>query len=117
MHVEHVQWFSLRHNDYCGSFSADFLKIYEAEADDIAFDFDNYTYIFTIGHELVNIEYSYSQFKNRRLLFFPEQLVGIVTLDENLVDMVFVYRVKRMNIDLDYHSPRVNVYFTDSAKR
>jgi hypothetical protein len=110
---ESLLWFSLRHSNYHGFYSVEYLRNYGVDVSDIEFDFDNYTYIFTIGHELMRLEYSYSQFKNRRFLMFPKQLIGIVTLDEGLVNKVFVYKINRMDIDLDYHAPRTNVYFSN----
>ena len=78
----------------------------------IPFDFDNYTYIFTIGHELRSIQYSYSVFKNRQFIIFPRDLIGIADLDENLENKVFVYRIRRQEIGSDLKNPRAHVTFS-----
>jgi len=109
---EKVVWFSLRHESYNGFFSAELLNNYGVETEHMTFDFENYTYIITVGHELRGVEFSYSVFKNRKYFILPDQFVGKVTLDDNLVNRVFFYRVRRMNIDLDYHSPRSHVTFS-----
>ena len=80
--------------------------------DDIVFDYDHYTYIVTIGHELINIEYSRSDMKNRIYGIFPKQYVGHVTLKEDLTDKVYIYRIKKMDIDCDYHEPNRSVTFS-----
>jgi len=111
-HEDPLVWFTLRHDRYKGFFSISQLENYGVETQDMYFDYDNYTYIFTIGHELKSIEYSYSIFKNRRFIVFPKEAIGIVTLDETLVERVFVYRIKRMDIDCDYHDRRAYVTFS-----
>ena len=109
---EQIMWFTIRHNNYSGFFSIDILKSYGIEIEDSFFEWDNYTYVFTIGHKLKSIEYSYSIFKNRNIVGFPKQLIGIVTLEANAVNKVFIYRIRKMDIDCDYHDPSAFVTYT-----
>ena len=111
-HKDPLVWFSQRHDKYQGFFSIQELENYGIETQDMSFDLKNHTYIFTIGHELKSIEYSYSIFKKRRFIILPKQVIGIVTLDETLVNKVFVYRIRKMDIDCDYHDPKAYVTFS-----
>ena len=77
----------------------------------MSFDFSHYTYIVTCGHELRSIKYSLSQTKNRRFLFIPKQFVGIVELQYDPSLYVHIYRVKKLDIDCDYHEMSKNVSY------
>lgn len=107
-----IVWFSLRDKKYEGFYSNKMLDNYGIDSQNITFDYDQYTYIFTIGHKLNSIKYSYSLFKNRQFVFFPKQFIGEVNLDENLQNKVFVYKIMKMDIDCDYHSPKSHVTFS-----
>ena len=109
---ETLVWFSLRHDDYQGFFSSDILKNLGVDAESMIFDFEQNTYVITIGHELRDIKYRYSTFKKRRFVILPKQAIGIVTLDGSLVNKVFVYRIRKMDIDCDYHDRRAYVTFS-----
>jgi len=113
-HNESTVWFSLRHERYFGFHSIELLETFGLDYTDLSipFDFDNYTYIFTIGHELRSIQYSYSVFKNRQFIIFPRDLIGIADLDENLENKVFVYRIRRQEIGSDLKNPRAHVTFS-----
>ena len=89
-------WFTLRSSEYHGVYGEGSLNTLGVKNnDDIVFDYDHYTYIVTIGHELINIEYSRSDMKNRIYGIFPKQYVGHVTLKEDLTDKVYIYRIKK----------------------
>ena len=106
-----LAWFSLRDEKYSGFFTLEKLTEYGADASDLSFDFSHYTYIVTCGHELRSIKYSLSQTKNRRFLFIPKQFVGIVELQYDSSPYVYIYRVKKLDIDCDYHERSKKVYY------
>jgi len=110
-HEEERVWFTIRHEK---DYRIGLLETYGVDYMDLSipFDFDNYTYIFTIGHELRSIQYSYSVFKNRQFIIFPRDLIGIADLDENLENKVFVYRIRRQEIGSDLKNPRAHVTFS-----
>ena len=98
-HNNTLKWFSLRHNSYQGANSIDTLKRYGVDVEGLHFDFDNYTYIFTVGHRLISIKHNYSIFDQRNVLLLPNRFVGIVTLNKQCEDKIFVYRIRRLNIN------------------
>lgn len=109
--IESNIWFTLRDEKFNGFYSTEKLKQYGIETDNISFDFEHYTYVITIGHKLKDIKYSYSLTKNRKLLIFPKQFIGRVTLDKDSENKIFIYKIKRMDIDCDYHDPKSYVSF------
>jgi len=95
-------WFTIRHPEFDGFLSEDALNSI-SEKINIDFDFDNYTYIFVCGHELKKIEYSYSFVKDRQLIFFAKTFIGQVTLSKETTNKIYVYKIRKTNIDCDYH--------------
>lgn len=111
-----LYWFTLRDKEYHGFYGVEMLENLSFNADDvddIDFDYNNYTYIITIDHELKKISYSYSDMKNRKFLFIPKQFVGNVVLDSKETNKLYIYRIKKMDIDCDYHNPDYGVSFVD----
>lgn len=111
-----LYWFTLRHEEYNGFYDVEMLENLSSNIDDvdnIDFDYDNYTYVITVGHELKSISYSYSDMKNRKFLFIPKQFVGNVVLDSKETDKLYIYKIKKMDIDCDYHDKKVGVNFSD----
>lgn len=104
-------WFTLRDEKYCGFYSSEMLLNYGIMPDKLDMDFSNYTYVVTVGHKLENISYSFSQMKNRKFLFIPKQFVGIVNLQYECSSNLYIYRIKKMDIDCDYHEPNKNVFY------
>lgn len=102
-------WFSLRDEKYNGFFTEGYLRNYGVEFSD--YDYENYTYIVTLGHELKEITYSPKEMKDRVMVIFPKQYIGKVVLDKNDTGKVYIYRVKKMDIDCDYHERSKNVSF------
>ena len=95
-------WFTLRDEKFNGFFSDDILDNYKVEYSE--FDYSKYTYVICVGHELKSISYSNSETKNRKLLIFPKQFVGIVSLSEEKSCNLYIYRIPKMDIDCDYHN-------------
>lgn len=110
-----TSWFTIRDQSYNGFYDEGQLDFMVKSKDDLKnydFDYDNYTYVVTVGHELKKISYSYSQMKNRKFLFIPKQFVGNVILDKNNTDNIYIYRIKKMDIDYDYHDRNRGVSFS-----
>lgn len=111
-----LYWFTLRDEEYNGFYGIEMLENLSSNIDDvdnIDFDYENYTYVITIGHELKSISYSYSDMKNRKFLFIPKQFVGDVVLDSMETDKLYIYKIKKMDIDCDYHDKDVGINFSD----
>lgn len=71
------------------------------------YNFEKYTYVICYGHELVDLSYSFSEIKNSNGLYFIPRAV----LKMEKKDMVYIYRLKKINIDYDMHELDRNVYF------
>lgn len=67
------------------------------------FDKENYSYIVCYGHELKKLSFQVSNPKRRILLFVPYEIVGNALLDKNEDNMIYVYRIKKMNLTVNYH--------------
>ena len=106
---DNTYWFSLRDEKYNGFFTEEYLRNYGVEFSD--FDYENYTYIVTLGHELKRITYSPKEMKNRVMVIFPKQYIGNVVLGKEDTGKVYIYRVKKIDIDCDYHERDNNVSF------
>ncbi|MBE6838148.1 MAG: hypothetical protein E7507_01210 [Ruminococcus sp.] len=104
-----LYWFSLRDEKYNGFFTEEYLDNFGVEFSD--YDYKNYTYIVTFGHELKRITYSPKETKNRVMVVFPKQYIGKVVLDKEDTGKIYIYRVKKMDIDCDYHERDKNVSF------
>ncbi len=74
-------------------------------------DRENYTYVVTCGHKLKNISYNLFETKNRKFIVFPKQFVGRVVLEYEESDNIYIYKIKKIDIDCDYHDRARNVYF------
>lgn len=113
-----LYWFTQRDASYDGFFGTNNDWIYNlvdksVDIESMHFDYNNYTYVITIDHELKKISYSYSDMKNRKFLFIPKQFVGNVVLDSKETNKLYIYRIKKMDIDCDYHNPDYGVSFVD----
>ena len=110
-----LSWFTLRDEKYHGFFDEtrleNLLKTKE-KLNNYDFNYEKYTYVITVGHELKQISYSFSQMKNRKFLFMPKQFVGNVELTKEYTDKIYVYRIKKMDIDCDYHNRERGVSFS-----
>ncbi len=94
-------WFTLRNKSYDGFYSEEYLK--EFDIDFKQFNYDKYTYIVTVGHTMKSISYSYDTMKNRKLLVLPKEFIGKIVLNDKFENKVFIYKIKRIDLDCDYH--------------
>lgn len=105
-----IYWCTIRNKEYNGYFGSELPSELDINMD---LNLDKYTYIITLGHELQSISYSYKETKNRKLLFFPKQYIGKVLLLKNKTPYIYIYRIKKMDIDSDIHEPDKNVCFVN----
>jgi len=105
---DELKWFSVRDEKFQGFHGTgeEMLRGFTGKSFDL--DIENYTYIVTIGHELESLKFSLSAIKNT---FPPKQFVGIITPKEERADLIYIYRIKKMDIDYDYHDPSGFVTF------
>lgn len=112
-----LSWFSLRSPEFGGFFDAERLFAqYGIDESLLQFDFEQYTYVITIGHSLHKIEYSFSEMKNRKWIVVPKQFIGIVTLNKTFENKIYVYAIPKMDIDCDYHMRSRNITFIDDLR-
>lgn len=108
-------WFSVRDDKYYGFYDEKCLLKYCEDYNIGTIDTQKYTYIITCGHKLSSISYSFSEMKNRSFIIFPKQYIGKVLLEYEETDMVYIYRVKKIDIDCDYHNSSYNVFYKKSG--
>lgn len=106
-------WFSIRDDSYNGFFDVQYLDKIGVNYSHLDFDYSKYTYVITIGYELSKISYSYHDMKNRKFIFIPKQFIGKVELKKDFSNRVYIYKIKKMDIDCDYHDRSKNVEFKD----
>jgi hypothetical protein len=104
-------WFTLREPE--GFFDITTLDNLGVDYSNVYFDYSKYTYVVTVGYELSSLSYSYSEMKNRKFIIFPKQFVGFVELKPQKNDNVYIYRIKKMDIDSDVHEPNRGVSFAE----
>ena len=81
--------------------------------DDVGdFDFDNYTYIVTCGHELYKLQYSFGKISGLSACS-PQDIhyVGRVFLKYDKADKFYIYRIRRMNISVDNYTGFNDIFF------
>ncbi len=90
------RWYSIKDEKYRGFFSEENFPNYD-------FDCDNYTYIVTFGYELEAISYSFSRMIDKKVytLGLPIQFVGEIIYKDLPTNYVYIYKVKKINIDRD----------------
>ena len=66
---------------------------------------DKYTYLVCVNREVKSVSYSGLKCKKRTVLFFPKEYQAEIECGkETTDDIVRLYRIKKINIDYDYHS-------------
>lgn len=67
------------------------------------FDVERYSYIVTVGHKLKSLKYNFLKCNQRNEFLLPKQFIGYATLDKTQTDRIYIYRIKKMNINCDIH--------------
>lgn len=112
LNSQQLLWFTLRDESFNGFFDISMLDMLGVDYSDIEIDYNKHTYVVTIGYELTDLSYSYSEMKNRKLVIFPKQFIGKVELKDEFNEMIYIYKIERLDIDCDYHDRAKNVSFT-----
>ena len=100
---ERVKWFTISDNNFEKLDLSDYAeKAIINQLDSELIDTDNYTYIVTIGHRLKGFSYNYTRCSLRRFII-PTEYIGRATLESQSTGKVYVYKIRKMNIDRDYH--------------
>lgn len=99
--IEGILWYTVTDEKYQQFFSIDEIK------KSIHYDFDteNYSYIVCRNHQLKKMTFKISNPKKRKFIFFPYEIVGNAVLDKEADNKIYVYRIRKMNITIDYHNP------------
>lgn len=67
-------------------------------------DTENYTYFVALNRKIESIKYNGSNCKRRTYFAFPDIYSAIIDCEETNDETVRIYRMKKINIDFDYHS-------------
>lgn len=100
-----VKYFFVKDEDYNGFYNGvEVFRCFDSEYDSSNFDTKKYTYIVSVNREIESIKYSGLKCKRRKLFFFPDEYQADVVCSENKNDATLrIYRMKKINIDYDYH--------------
>lgn len=102
-----IPWFSLVDDSFLPFFDVKYLTNDDGlDLGNVNYDFDfkNNSYIVCCGHELIDIQFRYSNVKRRIFGFIPYEFYAQATLSQEEYDKVFIYQIRRMNISCDYHN-------------
>ena len=70
-------------------------------------DLEKFTYIISYGYELVDLSISFSELKNSNGLYFVPKAI----FKKEKKNTIYVYRLRKTNIDYDIHEISRNVFF------
>jgi len=101
-------WYTLKSNSFNG-----FDKNSPEYFDDIKLDYNKYTYIVVNDYQLKKLKYTWKEVNLRKMVIFPDLYVGFATLDKQKTGKTYLYRIKKMNIDSDYHGKNSRNTFSD----
>lgn len=104
-------WFTVRSKEFEGFYDEEVLKMHCKDYEYGLLDTTKYTYIVTCSHQLMNASYSFSEVTNRKLLFIPKQYVGRVVLSYEKSKYIYIYKIKKIDIDCDFHDQTRNVFY------
>jgi len=99
------KYFFIKDEDYNGFYDGKtVLKHYLSEFDFSLLDTEGYTYFVCVGGKLNSIKYNGRKCKLRTYFAFPDEYEAII--DSEVLDdgVIRIYRMKKINIDYDYHS-------------
>ncbi len=91
-------WFSIRAQKYNPWHDCDFVQNMGVDCSE--WDFDKYTYIICRGYELKSIAFTPLKLNFKSDLQI--EYIGITEFDEVFSNCIYVYRIKRLNIDFKY---------------
>lgn len=85
------------------------LQEYIPDYDISALNIQEYTYVVSFNCKIEEITYSGRVCKRRTILGFPDVYTANVTFDKTSDNVIRIYRMKKINIDYDYHGAGLNV--------
>ena len=81
--------------------------------DDFKLDLEKYTYVIVNNHKLLEFKYTWKEVSLRKFIVFPDEYIGFATLSKEETGKQYVYRIKKMNVNADYHNRNINDTFID----
>jgi hypothetical protein len=97
-------WFTLRNQKYHGFYDEEMLyNLSGLSKVAVDFDYQDYTYVVTYKHQLNRLSISLSRMKDRNAFLLPKQFVGKIYLERKETNSIYIYRVKSIDLDCDYH--------------
>ena len=105
--TEELKWFTILDEDYNPWFDESLLTDqYHVDLSDIRFDTEHYSYVLTVNRELKKISYNYLAVGGTPLRYY-----GKVTLGKETPGKIYIYRIRKMNISIDYKDRDKNIYY------
>ena len=100
-----IKYFFIKDEDYNGFYDGlKVLSYFVPEYDLSKLDTNKYTYIVSVNREIESVKYSGLKCKRRTFVFFPDEYQAEIECSENKHDgMLRIYKMKKINIDYDYH--------------
>lgn len=99
------KYFFIKDEAYNGFYDGKaILKYYLPEFDFSLFDTEKYTYFAAVGRNLVSIKYNGRNCKQRICFALPYEYEAMTECEETDDGIIRIYRMKKINIDYDYHS-------------
>lgn len=99
------KYFFIKDDEYNGFYDGgNLLGYYLPEEDLSAIDTDRYTYLVSIERIIKSVEYSGLNCKRRGFFVLPDEYEAMIESDETSDGLIRIYRMKKINIDYDYHS-------------
>lgn len=99
------KYFFIKDEEYNGFYDGrTILENYLPEFDTESLDTEKYTYFVCVGRRLDSIKYNGRSCKRRTCFAFPDEYEAIIEAEETNDSFIRIYRMKRINIDYDYHS-------------
>ena len=105
-------WHTIRDEKFHPFYGLEILQKADLPSD-VTIDTQKYTYVVTYGRQLKQIQYRYLDMKNRTLFLLPKQFVGRVLLGKETTEKIYIYRIRKMDIDCDYHNHNRNVFIEE----
>lgn len=102
-------YFFIKDDSYQGFYDGVLrLQEYIPDYDVSALNTQEYTYVVSFNCKIEGITYSGRECKRRTLFVFPDVYTAHVTFNNTSDNVVRIYRMKKINIDYDYHSAGLN---------
>ncbi len=99
------KYFFIKDEDYNGFYDGKaILGYYLPEYDLSGLDTDKYTYFVTVEGKIASVKYNGLNCKRRTVFAIPDEYEAIIESEETADGIIRIYRMKKINIDYDYHS-------------